>query len=59
MVFVKSHIPSRKPNDFKIPSNIQIIPFEKMKNGKLHQFKIYPEKQTFSLKKFSFLVILT
>ena len=28
MVFVKSHIPSRSLNDFKIPSNIQIIPFE-------------------------------
>ena len=28
MVFVKSHIPSRRLNDFKIPSNIQIIPFE-------------------------------
>ena len=27
MVFVKSHIPS-KLNHFKIPSNIQIIPFE-------------------------------
>ena len=26
--FVKSHIPSRRLNDFKIPSNIQIIPFE-------------------------------
>ena len=28
MVFVKSHIPSRRLNDFKIPSNSQIIPFE-------------------------------
>ena len=28
MVFVKSHIPSRRLNDFKIPSSIQIIPFE-------------------------------
>ena len=28
MVFVKSHIPSRRVNDFKTPSNIQIIPFE-------------------------------
>ena len=27
MVFVKSHIPSRRLNNFKIPSNIQIIPF--------------------------------
>ena len=28
MVFVKSHIPSRRHNNFKIPSNIQILPFE-------------------------------
>ena len=28
MVFVKPHIPSRRLNDFKIPSNIQIVPFE-------------------------------
>ena len=28
MVFVKSHVPSRRLNDLKIPSNIQIIPFE-------------------------------
>ena len=27
MVFVKSHIPSRRFNDLKIPSNIQIIHF--------------------------------
>ena len=27
IVFVKSHIPSRRLSDFKIPSNIQIIPF--------------------------------
>ena len=27
MLFVKSHIPSRRLNDFEIPSNIQIIPF--------------------------------
>ena len=36
MVFVKSHIPPRRLNDFKIPSDIQIIPFEKIsekKNG--------------------------
>ena len=37
MVLVKSHIPSRRHNDFKIPSNIQIIPLEinrrKEKNG--------------------------
>ena len=28
MVSVKSQIPSRRLNDLKIPSNIQIIPFE-------------------------------
>ena len=28
MVFIKSHIPSRRFNDFKIASNIQVIPFE-------------------------------
>ena len=28
MVSVKLHIPSIRLNDFKIPSNIQIIPFE-------------------------------
>ena len=28
MVFLKSHIPSRRLNDFKIPSNIQIMPLE-------------------------------
>ena len=28
MVFVKPHIPSKRLNDLKIPSNIQIILFE-------------------------------
>ena len=28
MVFAKPHIPSRRLNNFKIPCNIQIIPFE-------------------------------
>ena len=28
MIFVSSHISSKRYNDFKIPSNIQIIPFE-------------------------------
>ena len=28
MVIVKSHLPSRRLNDFKILSNIQIMPFE-------------------------------
>ena len=28
MVFVESHIPSRRLNDFKIPSYIQIMTFE-------------------------------
>ena len=34
MVIVKSHIPSRRLNDYKIASNIQIIPF--MSNTKLN-----------------------
>ena len=56
MVFVKSHIPSRRFNDFKIPSNIQIIPFEiNLRKGKWLFALIYnlqrsiPEKQIFSL----------
>ena len=28
MVFVKLHIPLRRLNDFRIPSSIQILPFE-------------------------------
>ena len=28
MVFVKSHIPLRRLKDFKVPSNIQVMPFE-------------------------------
>ena len=28
IVFVKSHMPSRRINDFKIASNVKIIPFE-------------------------------
>ena len=28
MVFVKSHVASRRVNDFKTSSNIQTIPFE-------------------------------
>ena len=36
MVFVKSHIPLRRLNNFKVPSSIQIIPFEiNLRNGKL------------------------
>ena len=46
MVFIKSHIPSRRLNDFKIPSNIQTIPFEinlRKKNGYFHQFtRVHP-----------------
>ena len=42
MVFVKSHIPSRRFNDFKIPSNIQIIPFEiNLRKGKWLFASIY------------------
>ena len=48
MIFVKSHIPSRSLNDFKIPSNIQIIPFEKTsekENGWLHELiMLHPRK---------------
>ena len=28
MVFVKLHIPSRRLSEFKVSSNVQIIPFE-------------------------------
>ena len=42
MVFVKSHIPSRRLNDFKIPSSIQIIPFEtNLRNEKSLVASIY------------------
>ena len=42
MVFVKSHIPSRRHNYFKIPSNIQIILFEiNLKNKKWLVASIY------------------
>ena len=49
MVFVKSHIPSRSLNYFKILSNIQIIPFEKnLRNEKLLVASIYnaPSQKT-------------
>ena len=52
MVFVKSHIPSRRLNGFKIPSNIQIIPFEtNLSNDKWLVASIYegPSIQIFSL----------
>ena len=44
MEFVKSHRTSRSLNDFKIPSNIQIIPFEiNLRNEK--QFtRLHPRK---------------
>ena len=42
MAFVKLHIPSRRLNDFKIPSNIQIIPFEiNIRNDKWLVASIY------------------
>ena len=42
MVFVKSHIPSRSLNDFKIPSNVRIIPFEiNLRNKKQLVASIY------------------
>ena len=52
MVFVKSHIPSRRLNDFKIPSNSQIILFEinlrKKKVSCINLQRSIPEKQIFS-----------
>ena len=51
MVFVKSHIPSRKFNVFKILSNIQIIPFEiNLRKKMVSCIKLQrsiPEKQIF------------
>ena len=42
MVFAKSHIPLRRFNDYKIPSNIQIIPFEiSLRKEKLLAASIY------------------
>ena len=42
MLFVKSHTPSRRLNDFKIPSSIPVIPFEiKLRNEKLLVASIY------------------
>ena len=49
MVFVKSHIPSRRLNDFKIPSNIQIIPFEINLRKKMVSCINIPGKQKLSL----------
>ena len=52
MVFVKSHIPSRRLNGFKIPSNIQTIPFEiKLRNEKWLVTSVYKASsiQIFSL----------
>ena len=50
IVFVKSHIPSRRFNDFKIPSNIQIILFEinlrKVVSG-INLQRSIPEKKIF------------
>ena len=46
MVFVKSHIPLRRLNDFKIPSNIQIIPFKiNLRNEKWLVASIYKAHQ--------------
>ena len=42
IVFVKSDIPPRRIHDFKIPSNIQIIPFEiNLRNEKWLVASIY------------------
>ena len=53
MVLVKSHIPSRSLNNFKIPSNIRIIPFEiNFRNEKYLVASIYKapsQKKIFSL----------
>ena len=52
MVFVKLHIPSRRLNRFKIPSNTQIIPFEiNLRKEKLLAASSYnaPSIQIFSL----------
>ena len=53
IVFVTSHIPSRRLNDFKIPSNIQIIPFainlRKKMVSCINSQRSIPEKQIFSL----------
>ena len=54
MVFVKSHIPSRWLNDFKIRSNIQIVPFEINLSSKenivscMNLQRSIPERQIFS-----------
>ena len=52
MVFVKSHVPSRRLNGFKIPSNIKIISFEiKLRNEKWLVTSVYKASsiQIFSL----------
>ena len=42
MEYVKSHIPSKRLNDFKIPSIIQIIPFAvNLRNEKWLDASIY------------------
>ena len=53
MVFVKSHIPSRRLNDFKIPSNIQIMPFEinlRNEKGLVASIHEAPSLQIFSVE---------
>ena len=61
MVFVKSHISSRRLNDFKIPSSIQIILFEiNIRNEKSLVASIYNtpfQKTNILSEKISFLVI--
>ena len=59
MVFVKSHLPSRKLNDFKIPFNIQIILFEKNFRKKCLFFLVFDKSIELGMKKLSFLVIVT
>ena len=68
MVFVKLHIPLRRLNDFRIPSSIQILPFEIDLRKKetvrcINLQDCIPEFSRILLnlvwKKLSFLVILT
>ena len=49
IVFVKSHIPSRRLTDFKIRSKIQIIPFEINFRKEKWLVALVPVKHIFSL----------
>ena len=59
MVFVKSHTPLRRLNDFKIPSNIQIIPFKiNLRNKKWLVASIYQAHQISNIKFLLYLINL-